>query len=512
MTTPSRFIPVILAVSASLASTAACAYDTSYLEGLLANTAAGSWVNASVNTFSSAWAPADVAAPTSPSGPGAIVNAWSSFAWDSTRGNLMLFGGGHANYVGNEVYAWQGSTGTWTMDSLASKVTSLDGTNNFVVGAGAPQASHTYATNTYVAGNDRFVVYGGAAYNSGGSITDANGRTGSWWFDPTKASSTLVGGQNGTGWNTATQGAYAWTTHSDPWTGANPSDSNYTNLPNLNNGTTAYRQEMVNGVKKDVVYVTMDQNSSGFSRLWRDELGTTTGSTTTPDSWSFVGMGDNSIAGGGSATIDSKRGLFVRTALTDGNYTSDLAVWNLSNNNAANPDANENQAIELVNPDGTSFTMKAGSGLSYDSKRDMYVIWDGQEGGTVWETRPELNADGSLSSTWTVKKLIGSGAQPKGFVDPDTGDVLSGGVLGKWKYVAELGAFVALDSFVALDCGDGVTRVDCSDSKVWLYKPVDVLTAVPEASTYVMMLGGLGVLAWFTRQRRRNQTNQASAH
>jgi hypothetical protein len=42
--------------------------------------------------------------------PGSILKAWSSFAWDSNRGDVILWGGGHANYGGNAVYRWRDAT------------------------------------------------------------------------------------------------------------------------------------------------------------------------------------------------------------------------------------------------------------------------------------------------------------------------------------------------------------------------------------------------------------------
>ncbi len=76
------------------------------LASLLSATPPGGWVKASTNFYSDAW---PTGADATNSWPGAVVRAWSSFAWDSGRGNMMLWGGGHANYVGNEMYVWNGA-------------------------------------------------------------------------------------------------------------------------------------------------------------------------------------------------------------------------------------------------------------------------------------------------------------------------------------------------------------------------------------------------------------------
>src|SRR5512146_630123 len=94
--------------------------ETSFerLSSLLDATPAGGWVKASTNYFSDAW---PTGADAVPNGlPVGVVRAWSSFAWDTSQGNLMLWGGGHANYAGNEMYVWDGATGAWGRGSLPS--------------------------------------------------------------------------------------------------------------------------------------------------------------------------------------------------------------------------------------------------------------------------------------------------------------------------------------------------------------------------------------------------------
>ena len=40
----------------------------------------------------------------------AVTNAWSGGAYDTKRGQLYIWGGGHADYKGNEIYALDIST------------------------------------------------------------------------------------------------------------------------------------------------------------------------------------------------------------------------------------------------------------------------------------------------------------------------------------------------------------------------------------------------------------------
>lgn len=455
---------VVLCVSCAVGQAA----DLGYLQSMLSTVPAGGWVKVDSNDFDDAWPTGTVAAPASPSGPGAVILAWSSFAWDSQRGDLILWGGGHANYVGNEVYVWHGATGEWTLGSLPSKA---DLTTGLILGQDAPMSSHTFATNSYAPINDRFVVFGGAAWPTGSTLVDNNGRTGPWWWNPALADGTKVGGATGTGWDPLTTGANAWETRPyAPWVGL-PATSGL----NFIYGASAYRSE----AGKDVFYVTMDQESSGFPKLMRYELG----SGGAPDTWQQVGVTWYSVAGSGAAMIDTTRGLFVRTAKTVGSHVDDLAVWNLANNNPGNPTANRDLAVQLVDVNGAAWTTSFAASIDYDAVNDQYVIWDGRNQGSVWVTRPQYLPNGSLASVWTVYQVTSAtAAQPAGGQ--------ADGVLGKWEYVEELGAFIALDIY------DQAAR----DAGVWLYKPV--AAAVPEPAAWQALLAGLGIVGWALSRRR----------
>lgn len=466
-----KLIPMLVASLLASSVPAAKAADLTYLQSLLDATPAGGWVQASTATFATAWPTGADLPPPLPSGPRAVAYAWSGVGWDSQRGNLLLFGGGHANYVGNEVYVWHGSDGTWSLGSLPSRVDTSSGLG-YVMGNDAPQSSHTYQTNIYVPVNDRFVVFGGASWNTGNSLANANGRTGAWWWDPALADPTKVGGGDGTGWNATRLGSGAWQVRPyDPWVGGNPSSM----TPNYIYGTTASRIEGGH----DVIYLTMDQNASGFPKLYRYELG----SASTPDTWQTVGVTASSYLSSGAATIDTTRGLFVRTAMRSGaTYLSDLAVWDLSKNNAANPNANRETSIQLQDTTGAAWDTNFATSIDYDAANDQYVMWDSRNRGTVWVTKPEYLGNGSLDPVWTVVRMDSTSAtQPVGGH--------SDGVLGKWEYVEELGAFVAMDSY----------NFSTDDAAIWLYKPL--AAAVPEPHVWQAMLSGLLLLGWLMRRR-----------
>lgn len=448
------------------------------LSSLLAATPEGGWVKASTNLYSDAW-------PTGPDAvqlpsvqfPGSVVRAWSSFAWDPAGGKLMLWGGGHANYAGNEMYLWDGATGEWGRGSLPSRLDS----NLFVVDAMAPQSAHTYDNNIYLPVNDMFLTFGGAATPSGGNFQKTDGvsvsRAGPFLWDPSKADPDKVGGSTGSGWNTnnVAEGGNMWFDRQGHSTGTEP--SYYVN------GTTAYRTE--NG--QDVVYVTADQNASGFPSLYRYTVGDVRNGG--EDQWDKIGVSWNSVGGQSAGTIDDTHNLYIKTARVTGSYQSDLTIWDLDKANAANPDSNRDIGINLIKEDGSDFVMTSAFGIDYDKATNQVFLWDGRGGeGSVWAATVVTDESGNVgpNATWTVYEIESSS------MDHPDGNFATG-VLGKWHYDETLGAFIALDE---LSNEGGGTW----DAAVWLYKPT-IAAAVPEPETYALFLAGLGLIGCAARRR-----------
>jgi hypothetical protein len=478
---------VSLAAALVVSSVATQAGTLDRLQGLLANTANGGWVKVNTGAFSSAWlASSDPAAtPATPGGPNAVVTAWSSFAWDSTRNDLLLYGGGHANYAGNEMYTWSADTGTWARGSLPSAVTTPNAAGtSFIVDNAAPQSAHTYDNNVYLPINDKFLTFGGGTYNSSNLYqTNINGTVsyaGPWMWDPTKADPNKVGGTNGSGF------AGASSVGGNMWTNRFQTNSVlYQRTNTFMNGATASTIE--NG--KDVVYVSTDPQSGGHAELFRYVVNANTGQA---DSVTWIGNSNYAYSQEATATLDTKHNLFVRTASeftapTDPNYhlTADLAVWNVATATAgaASGRIQSDTPVQLVYANGASFAFSAGEAIEYDSGTDTFYIYDGKSKGVVWTTQAKFNADGSIATTWTVVQHGSTtAAMPNGQYQTS--------VLGKFKYVAALDAFVVLDEY----------NTATGDASVWLYKPT--VSAVPEAGSLLMMLLGLGGVAAATRRRK----------
>jgi hypothetical protein len=96
----------------------------------------------------------------------AMVDDWSGGAFDTTRDRLIIWGGGHGGYGGNEVYVFDLGTLAWQRLSAPSDPPAVD-----VAYApnGGPASRHTYNYVQYVPPPvDRFCSFGGAGFFTSG--------------------------------------------------------------------------------------------------------------------------------------------------------------------------------------------------------------------------------------------------------------------------------------------------------------------------------------------------------
>ncbi|MET0168302.1 MAG: hypothetical protein ABW318_25340, partial [Vicinamibacterales bacterium] len=136
------------------------------LSGMPAN----SWQKLNVNTFQSVWTP--FAQQPTHSSPSSNISAWSGAAWDSRRGNLLIFGGDIGEEEGNEVYVFSGKTGLWSRGASPSQITSTNGVTHTVDGAmTAPLSGESWDNVVFLKNVDRMAVIGVS-------------RNGSTWQDP----------------------------------------------------------------------------------------------------------------------------------------------------------------------------------------------------------------------------------------------------------------------------------------------------------------------------------------
>jgi hypothetical protein len=106
-----------------------------------------------------------------------VIASWSGGIADTTRNRLVFWGGGHANYGGNEIYALNLAQNPATLLRLNDPSVPLNPSNSntcvTTLSDGKPNSRHTYNNLTYIAHADRmFAMNGAVAYGSGGHNND----------------------------------------------------------------------------------------------------------------------------------------------------------------------------------------------------------------------------------------------------------------------------------------------------------------------------------------------------
>ena len=388
------------------------------------------WVRVNLNHFEDVWTPFEHRANGGNRQPAAVIGAWSSMAWDSERGDLIFWGGGHANYPGNEVYRWRSSSLEWESASLPSEVVevalkqfeAVDGYLN------APTSSHTYDNSEYLPIVDRFVTFGGAAWNTGGAFvrTDGATLTGPYFWDPSKADDDKVGGLTGSQVNPA---LFPNVVGGEMW--ENRDNFNLAVLAGYRKGmvqgTTEYAEE--NG--KDVIYF-------GRIDLWKYTVHDL--DDPSKDTYEKVGSYHDAFVGDGAGAISTDLNIYLRTS------AAEFVMWDL---NKAGP-SNRNENFLPSDPSGTfDFAHLSDYGMDYDPIRDVFVLWKGDS--EVWALTPPSQVS---TVGWTLAPLMPDAAN-------DLPNVATGttGVLGKWKYAADQDIFLGVN--------------DARNGDVWIYKPDD---------------------------------------
>jgi hypothetical protein len=106
----------------------------------------------------------------------AVISTWGGAAADTKRNRMILWGGGHTDYYGNEVYE---------LDVNAERMSRVtDWTTKPVLGGteqqadGRPTSRHTYDNLAYLPTVDQMFSFGGAL--AGNPPVGSNA---TWWFD-----------------------------------------------------------------------------------------------------------------------------------------------------------------------------------------------------------------------------------------------------------------------------------------------------------------------------------------
>ncbi|MCW5623680.1 MAG: PEP-CTERM sorting domain-containing protein [Burkholderiales bacterium] len=407
--------------------------------------------------------------------PHKVIYAWSSFAWDVNSSDMYIYGGGHSNYIGNEVYKFNSSTLLWEVAALPSNMQAItaNGLTDWIPvapdnGNFAPSSAHTYDNTLFLPRADRVITFGGAAYNSGFAYKKLeNGQaviTGPYLFDPNKADSTKVGGPDGTGTNPETPGGNMWSNR-DIYSNIIGAD-----IPTkFVDGTSAYAYQDGH----EVIYKTAQVGGGTKQSLFKytivdiDQPGL--------DTWEQVGRPVQNVDIQSAGAFDPVRNLYVRTG--DSSKGLPFVFWDLNN---ASPDNNDIGVTGLIAPD--DFFVDGNYGIDYDPLGDRFLVW---KGGSAVYSLTVGNLDGT---GWTIER---DSAPGEAFPGAPVEETVLNGVLGKWQFASDLNAFVGLENGYY--------------GHVWLYRPTgwEEALPVPEPTEYALMGVGLLVLGGMMRRRAR---------
>jgi len=139
----------------------------------------GEWYEAPDSKLSASgvWPPQ----PVPPGNPTAIVRAWSGGAYDVKRDRLILHGGGHGDYAGNELYVFDIKTFKWSRPWGPSKEVPnirLEPEGADAYSDGNPASVHSYGGLVYLPVQDKLWRGGGGLWSGSGRGTRA-----CWLFD-----------------------------------------------------------------------------------------------------------------------------------------------------------------------------------------------------------------------------------------------------------------------------------------------------------------------------------------
>ncbi len=257
-----------------------------------------------------------------------IMDAWSGGAFDTVQNRLLVWGGGHQSYYGNDMYGFDLDTLSWSQlmpPSPYEATLAHEAAGQYP--DGRPVSRHTYNSLVFIESQNAFMATGAYAKSPSGASGDAK-----FWkldFD-----------------NSNLQ-----------WSRAADGDSNGTIL----SGYSAYNRVT------DTVYY----HREGGGRLYKYDPGTNTHTFLT----------QKSVQQYATAAIDTSRN---RMLVLGGGASSQAMEWDL---NPSTPVyTNLLNVSAFTGSAGNELASSGQFGLDYDAQNDQYVAWKG--GRTVYFINP----------------------------------------------------------------------------------------------------------------------------
>lgn len=363
------------------------------------------------------WSPSSVPGVT---GYAAIMSAWSGAAFDPTRNRMMIHGGGHADYAGQEIYAFDFDDNTWyriadpdTVAAIASanRLTCYDCTIT-------DEVACTTASGTWDSFSSTCLI---PAYDN----KTACERAGLTWkcsppdrtvndyprsvhtydrlfYNSTEDALCDPRGSVGYAWCTTGSAMACWDLTNGGW------DWSYTTT-NIVGGT---------GSGSAIDPDTGDYWIGGSGYLAHYDVSTDTWNRGSSDVWMSVTYNKNAV-------IDDANDFFVMTQRT-GNNASDKKIYAMALTDFVS--GSTDLSNYEIKPTGTGpATNFQATAMAYDPVGQRIVVWDG--GTTVYY----LTYSGG-SWAWTSDTAVG--------VTPPT--ITSNGVFGRFEYIPSEDKFAVI--------------------------------------------------------------------
>lgn len=313
----------------------------------------------------------------------AVVTAWGGGTYDSARRRLVLWGGGHDDYWGNELYGFDLAQGAWSRltepSTIAEGTAPDDFLNRDPLPDGQPVSRHTYDGLEYVAHLDALFGQGGSRARDGGSTN----RT--WLHDLATAS-----------WATPTEGpgGYSLATAYDE----------------------ASHAVLVDGAES---FHICDLDASSWTEV--PGFGS-------PPLWPrYSAWGDKTGA------VDPSRGLFwvvgsgqfLVWSIADGAMVTD--DWATTGGGSySNADRVSEYPEQLFESGGGDVYDVSAPGFDYDGAADAFVAWPNAGAPYVLDL---------ATLEWTTGSAAGAPTS-----------ATSGGTYGRWRYASAYNVFVLVTS------------------------------------------------------------------
>lgn len=430
---------------------------------IVASIAPGEWYEIPGTNMSAVFPPQAGHPAWGTQGPASITLDWGGGAFDTKRNRLIITGGGHNNYGGNEVYEFWLSDLSWhrvtdPSPNFAPHPDGVDG--HYIMTDGTPLSAHTYDGLLYIPTVDRFMQCFGPNWYKGDN-TDYNAHLfdldTNTWAVGAQAPKYLL--QPASAWDSkrnralyVTQtGIVAYDPVADTWTSI----------------TTAFYYQAGRSAEYDPVH----------------DILLLLGSGTSPDNNRIPIAYYDLAAGGGlhappvtgaqvptfrpGLVYDTRRNIFVIWNGERKVTTLDPATWIAVDDNAAT-----GPAPTQIKSDGTTKGSGIFSKWQYSPDYDIFIAYN-DTSDNVWLYKPSSGTAG------------GGGTTPP----PGSGNVLYVGPNRQYKKPSEAAAVVQEGDTVLIDPGDYV------DGCVW---PVSVTIkgngGVPSVGGYVAESKGVWVV------------------